>query len=68
VVEKMVDTELTIQQVARTLSENTGSPVTESAVKHALERAMVKLRIEPRTRAALVKYVLEFSQTNPASG
>jgi DNA-binding NarL/FixJ family response regulator len=68
VIEKMVDTELTIQQVARTLSESTESPVTESAVKHALERAMVKLRIEPRTRAALVKYVLEFSQTNPPSG
>jgi DNA-binding NarL/FixJ family response regulator len=68
VVEKMVDTERTIQQIARNLSDEAGVPVTESAVKHALERAMVKLRIEPRTRAALVKYVLEFSQTNPSSG
>jgi DNA-binding NarL/FixJ family response regulator len=67
VVEKMVDTERTIQQIARTLSEESDTPVTESAVKHALERAMVKLRIEPRTRAALVKYVLEFSQTTPPS-
>jgi hypothetical protein len=29
-------------------------------VKHSLDRAMAKLQIEPRTRAGLVRYVLEY--------
>lgn len=58
VVERVVNTELTLQQIAHSLSREWGSPVTESAVKHALERVMNKLGIEPRTRAALIKHVV----------
>lgn len=64
VMEKVISTELTIQQIARALSEGAEDEVTASAVKHALERAMTKLRIDPRTRAALVKFVLEFEQAS----
>ncbi len=63
VVTKAVTSEFTIQQMATALSQDLGEKITQSAVKHALERAMTKLRIEPRTRAALVKRVLEFDQT-----
>lgn len=62
VVEKVVATELTVQQIARALSRELNEKITESAVKHALDRAMTKLRLEPRTRAALVKRVLESEQ------
>lgn len=61
VVEKVVTTDLTNQQIALALSEETKTEVTASAVKHTLERAMTKLRLEPRTRAALVKHVLDGS-------
>lgn len=64
VVEKVVTTDLTIQQIATALGAETRTDVTLSAVKHSLERAMIKLRVEPRTRAALVKYVLEFGTAN----
>lgn len=67
VVTKAVTTELTIQQMATSLSSDLEEKVTQSAVKHALERAMTKLRIEPRTRAALVKRVLEFDQSTRSS-
>ncbi len=60
VFEKALDTELTIEQIAAVLSFQTKVKVTLSSVKHALDRAITKLRIEPRTRAALVKHVLEF--------
>jgi DNA-binding NarL/FixJ family response regulator len=63
VVQRMVSTEMTMNQVARALSAELKTEVTESSVKHALERAMIKLKIEPRTRAALVKYVLEFGKS-----
>lgn len=59
VVEKMVTTEMTVAQVARSMSRESGGAVTESAVKHALERALNKIGIEPRTRAALIRRVLE---------
>jgi len=62
VVEKVVSTELTLQQIAVALSRESNEKITESAVKHALDRAMTKLRLDPRTRAALVKRVLEFEQ------
>jgi DNA-binding NarL/FixJ family response regulator len=61
VFEKALDTELTIEQIATVLSAQTKEKVTLSSVKHALDRAITKLRIEPRTRAALVKHVLEFN-------
>ena len=60
VFEKALDTDLTIDQIATVLSTQTQVKVTLSSVKHALDRAITKLRIEPRTRAALVKHVLEF--------
>jgi DNA-binding NarL/FixJ family response regulator len=62
VVEKMVDTELTSAQIARLLSQERGEAVTESAVKHAMERAVIKLNVEPRTRSTLIKYVMEFDR------
>jgi DNA-binding NarL/FixJ family response regulator len=60
VVDQMVSTDRTISQIARALTTDPKKPATESAIKHAMERAMIKLNIEPRTRAALVKHVLEF--------
>ncbi|MDE2127463.1 MAG: response regulator transcription factor [Armatimonadetes bacterium] len=60
VVEKAVTTEYTIQQIANRLSQELKTAVTESSVKHALDRGMVKLNIEPKTRYALVRHVLEF--------
>ena len=60
VFDKAMDTDLTIEQIATVLSAQTKVKVTLSSVKHALDRAITKLRIEPRTRAALVKHVLEF--------
>ncbi len=59
VLEKIVATEMTQGQIARSLSQEWGQGFTESAVKHALERLMTKLRVEPRTRAALVKMALD---------
>lgn len=59
VVEKVVTSDLTNQQIASALSAETETEVTASAVKHTLDRAMTKLRLEPRTRAALVKHVLD---------
>ena len=58
VMEKMVGTDLTVAQIARALSVESKQNVTESAAKHTIERAMNKLQIEPRTRAALVKHVM----------
>ena len=58
--EKIVTTEMTAEQIARALSLEMAQEVTISSVKHAIERAATKLRVEPRTRSALVKYVLEF--------
>lgn len=62
VVRQAVNTDMTIRQMATALSAQQGELVSESSVKHALERAMTKLMIEPRTRSALVKHVLEFAQ------
>lgn len=59
VVEKIIGTENTLQQIALKLSRELKEEVTVSAVKHTLERAMNKLQIEPRTRATLVKFILE---------
>ena len=61
VVEKMACTEMTASQIAYALTEESQSEVTESAVKHALERSLVKLGIEPRTRGGLVRKVFEAS-------
>ncbi|MFN3647936.1 MAG: response regulator transcription factor [Armatimonadota bacterium] len=59
VVLKVMDTSLTLRQVARALSAEWNEPVTETAVKRALERSLNKLGCEPRTRASLVKHVLQ---------
>ena len=57
--EKAVQTQLTFEQVAHALTAETSEKYTVSAVKHALDRVMAKLHIEPRTRVSLVRYVLE---------
>lgn len=59
VVEKAVATTLTVQQIAHALTKETGEAVTHSSVKHALDRAMGKLQIEPKVRAALVRHILD---------
>jgi DNA-binding NarL/FixJ family response regulator len=59
VLQKVVSTDLTVHQIATALSREESKPVTDSSVKHALDRVMTKLRVEPRTRAAIVKRVLE---------
>jgi len=64
---KVVVTDLTIHQIANALSAEDGRPVSDSSVKHALERVMTKLRVEPRTRAAVVKRVLE-TERSPQGG
>lgn len=59
VLEYVVCSELTVGQVAKALTTETGDRVTEAAVRHAVARVMDKLKLEPRTRVALVKLVLE---------
>jgi len=59
VLAKVIHTELTLHQIATALSRESGQRVTHSSVKHALDRVMVKLQLEPHTRAALVKRVLD---------
>ena len=61
--EKAIQTQLTFEQIARALTEETAEKYTVSAVKHALDRVMAKLRIEPRTRVSLIRYVLELEPT-----
>jgi DNA-binding NarL/FixJ family response regulator len=60
VLERVIDTDLTISQIASLLSTEQSKDVTDSSVKHTLERVMTKLRLEPRTRSALIKHVLDF--------
>jgi DNA-binding NarL/FixJ family response regulator len=62
VVERVVGTDFTIHQIAHSLSTETNKTVSDSSVKHALERAITKMHIEPRTRATLIKHVLEFGE------
>jgi DNA-binding NarL/FixJ family response regulator len=59
VFEQVVTTELSMQEIAAALSAQAGERVTLVSVKHTLQRVMTKLAIEPRTRAALVRRVLE---------
>lgn len=68
VLQKVVSTDLTVHQIATALSREEDKPVTDSSVKHALDRVMTKLRVEPRTRAAVVKRVLEFQRPRGDSG
>lgn len=65
VVEKMSCTEMTAAQIARALTEESGTEVTESAVKHALERSLIKIGVEPRTRGGLIRKVVEASTSGP---
>lgn len=62
VFERVVTTDLTIQQIATAISDERAEPVSNSAVKHTLERVMTKLRMDTRTRPALVKMVFEFDE------
>jgi len=62
VFERVVTSDLTIQQIAAAMSEERAEPVSNSAVKHTLERVMTKLRMDTRTRPALVKLVFEFDE------
>jgi len=62
VLEQVVCTELTVQQIAFALSADSDEKVTVSSVRHTLDRVMTKLDLEPRTRVALVKLVLDFQQ------
>ena len=62
---KAICTELTVEQIANAIALESGQPCTISSVKHSLDRVLTKLRIEPRTRASLVRYVLEFEQKRP---
>ena len=62
VLTKIIHTDLTLQQIATALSREYGERVTYPSVKHALARVMGKLHLEPRTRAALVKRVLNASR------
>lgn len=62
---KAIQTELTVEQIANALTLESGQDCTISSVKHSLDRVLTKLRIEPRTRASLVRYVLEFEQKQP---
>ncbi|MES2458959.1 MAG: hypothetical protein V4671_00135, partial [Armatimonadota bacterium] len=64
VVEKMASTEMTASQIARALTDELGAPMTESGVKHALERSLTKLGVEPRTRGGLIRKVFEAAATN----
>ena len=61
ILERVVTTDLTIHQIATALSTERKKIISDSAVKHTLERVMTKLRLEPRTRSTLVKHVLEFN-------
>ena len=63
VLHKVVSTELTIGQISSALAAESKTKVSESAVKHTIERVMNKLHVEPRTRAALVRFVMERSQS-----
>ncbi len=62
VFERVVTTDLTVQQIATAIASERKEPVSNSAVKHTLERVMTKLRMETRTRPALVKMVFEFDE------
>ena len=62
ILEKVVATDLTMEQIARALSTERKDKVSHAAAKRTLERVMDKLNIEPRTRATLVRYVLEFER------
>ena len=62
VLEKAVCTNHTAYQIARELVIEQGTAVTEAAVKNTLSRIMTKLDITPRTRPALIHYVLHQQQ------
>ncbi len=59
VLDSVVCSEMTVGQIAQSLTRETGEKITDAAVRHALARVMDKLHLEPRTRVALVKLVLE---------
>ncbi|MCX6361315.1 MAG: response regulator transcription factor [Armatimonadetes bacterium] len=58
VLARAADTNLTYKAIAAQVLGSGGKALTEAAVKHTVERVMNKLGVEPRTRAALVRYVL----------
>lgn len=66
VLEHVVCTDMSVSQIGRALSSASGERVTDAAVRHAVARLMNKLRVEPRTRLALVKRVLEMGARSAA--
>jgi NarL family two-component system response regulator LiaR len=59
VLEQLVCSDRTVRQIATELTRSSGRASSEASVRHAIERVMNKLEVEPRTRAALVKRVLD---------
>jgi hypothetical protein len=55
----LVASDLTGEQIAEHMTSVTGSPVTLASLKHTIGRIMTKLHVSPRTRAALVRFILE---------
>jgi DNA-binding NarL/FixJ family response regulator len=64
VIAKYMDTNLTISQIARILTEETEELVTPSGVKHTFERAAGKLDLDSNTRMSLIRYVMDFEALN----
>jgi DNA-binding NarL/FixJ family response regulator len=62
ILHKLVEADHTSTQIARSLTQEWKYDVTEAAVKHTIERVMNKMRIEPRTRTALIKHVMEYER------
>lgn len=54
---RSVSAELTTRELAQAIAGELGKPFTESAVKHTVDRIMTKMRVEPRTHAALLRRV-----------
>jgi DNA-binding NarL/FixJ family response regulator len=65
---KYVSTNLTIREIASALESEWNAPVSERAVKATIERLMNKMGVEPRTRATLVRSVLERTNKTAGSG
>src|SRR5579862_8052492 len=61
ILQKLVEADKTSLQLAHELTREWHYPVTEAAVKHTIERVMNKMEMEPRTRTALIKHVMEYA-------
>ncbi|MDE2126911.1 MAG: response regulator transcription factor [Armatimonadetes bacterium] len=59
VARKLVGSELGTDAIAEVLTAEMEAPVSTGAVRHATERVMTKLNVEPRTRYTLVKQIMD---------